>query len=151
MPHEAISTAYIINSSHRSYQHWSLSNFKHITLILIEWPCGTIHPQKLALTSPTSGGRSVGIVRSQTKATEFICNNIYETWNVYTTLPQANSMTFISNANTIASQIVVVMPIILIAFLNRSSWNLVSRGISGQLHDVLRKSLLSIILRLQAS
>ena len=28
-------------------------------------------PQKLALTSPTGGGRSVGIVRSRTKATEF--------------------------------------------------------------------------------
>jgi hypothetical protein len=28
-------------------------------------------PQKLALTSPTSGGRSVGIVRLQTKAKEF--------------------------------------------------------------------------------
>ena len=28
--------------------------------------------QKLALTSPTGGGRSVGIVRSRTKATEFI-------------------------------------------------------------------------------
>jgi hypothetical protein len=29
------------------------------------------HPQKLALTLPTSGGRSVGIVRSRTNATEF--------------------------------------------------------------------------------
>jgi hypothetical protein len=29
-----------------------------------------LHPQKLALTSPTSGGSSVGIVRSWTKATE---------------------------------------------------------------------------------
>jgi hypothetical protein len=27
------------------------------------------HPQKLALTSPTSGSRSVGIVRSRTQAT----------------------------------------------------------------------------------
>ena len=32
-----------------------------------------LYPQKkLALTSPTGGGRSVGIVRSRTKATEFI-------------------------------------------------------------------------------
>jgi len=31
-----------------------------------------LYPQKLALTSPTGGGRSVGIVRVQTKATEFI-------------------------------------------------------------------------------
>jgi hypothetical protein len=28
--------------------------------------------KKLSLTSPTSGGQSVGIVRSRTKATEFI-------------------------------------------------------------------------------
>jgi hypothetical protein len=39
--------------------------------------CGSIalttrhYPQKLALTSPTSGGRSVGIVPLRTKATEF--------------------------------------------------------------------------------
>ena len=30
-----------------------------------------LYPQKLALTSPTGGGRSVGIVRSRTRATEF--------------------------------------------------------------------------------
>jgi hypothetical protein len=29
-----------------------------------------LYPQKLALTSPTSSDRSVGIVRSRTKATE---------------------------------------------------------------------------------
>jgi hypothetical protein len=29
-----------------------------------------LYPQKLALTSPTSGSRSVGLVRSRTKATE---------------------------------------------------------------------------------
>jgi hypothetical protein len=34
------------------------------------WPRGTLYPQKLALTSPTSGGRSVGIVRSRTEVTE---------------------------------------------------------------------------------
>jgi hypothetical protein len=33
-------------------------------------PRGSLYPQKLALTSPTSGGRSVGIVRSRTQATE---------------------------------------------------------------------------------
>jgi hypothetical protein len=31
----------------------------------------TFHPQKLAVTSQTSGDRSVGTVRSRTKATEF--------------------------------------------------------------------------------
>jgi hypothetical protein len=35
------------------------------------WPRGTIYPQKFALTSPTSGDRSVCIVRSWTQATEF--------------------------------------------------------------------------------
>ena len=39
-----------------------------------------LYPQKLALTSPTGGGRSVGIVRSRTKATEFIqIPNVYRT------------------------------------------------------------------------
>jgi hypothetical protein len=36
------------------------------------WPRDTIYPQKLALTSPTSYGRSVVIVRSQTKPTELL-------------------------------------------------------------------------------
>jgi hypothetical protein len=37
---------------------------------LSRWPRGTLYPQKLALNSSTSGGRSVGIVRLRTKATE---------------------------------------------------------------------------------
>jgi hypothetical protein len=36
------------------------------------WPRGTLNPQKLALTSQTSGSRWVGIVRSRTQATEFV-------------------------------------------------------------------------------
>jgi hypothetical protein len=32
-----------------------------------------LYPQKLALNSPTSGGRSVGIVLSRTQAPEFVC------------------------------------------------------------------------------
>jgi hypothetical protein len=35
------------------------------------WPRGTLYPQKLAITSPASGGRSVGIVRSRTQTMEF--------------------------------------------------------------------------------
>jgi len=31
-----------------------------------------LYPQKLALTSPTGGGRFVGIVRVRTKATELV-------------------------------------------------------------------------------
>jgi hypothetical protein len=34
---------------------------------LSRWPRDTLYPQKLELTSPTSGGRSVGIVRLPTK------------------------------------------------------------------------------------
>jgi hypothetical protein len=36
------------------------------------WPRDTHYPQKLTLTSPTSGGHSVGIIRLRTKATEFV-------------------------------------------------------------------------------
>jgi hypothetical protein len=32
----------------------------------------TLYSQKLALASPTSGGRSIGIVRSRTQVTEFV-------------------------------------------------------------------------------
>jgi hypothetical protein len=35
------------------------------------WPRGTVYRQKLALASPTSGGRSIDIVRSRIEATEF--------------------------------------------------------------------------------
>jgi hypothetical protein len=35
------------------------------------WPHGTLYPYKLALTSPTSGGRSVGIVRSRDVASDY--------------------------------------------------------------------------------
>jgi hypothetical protein len=34
-------------------------------------PRNTLYPQSLALTSPTNGGRSVGIVRLRTTATDF--------------------------------------------------------------------------------
>jgi hypothetical protein len=37
----------------------------------LRWPRDTLYPQKLALTSPTRGGRSVGIVRMRAKAKEF--------------------------------------------------------------------------------
>jgi hypothetical protein len=35
------------------------------------WPRGTLYPQKLAITSPTSGGHLVGIVCSRTQTMEF--------------------------------------------------------------------------------
>jgi len=36
-----------------------------------------LYPQKLALTSPTGGGRSVSIVRVRTKATEFYILSVF--------------------------------------------------------------------------
>jgi hypothetical protein len=41
------------------------------------WPRGTLYPQNLALTWPTSDGWSVGIVCSWTQATEFSSSNYY--------------------------------------------------------------------------
>jgi hypothetical protein len=38
----------------------------------LRWPCDTLYQQKLALTSPTSDGHSVGIVRLLTMATKFV-------------------------------------------------------------------------------
>ena len=38
-----------------------------------------LYPQKLALTSPAGGGRSVGIVRSRTKATGFFGSKHHRT------------------------------------------------------------------------
>ena len=42
-----------------------------------------LYPQKLALTSPTGGGRSVGIVRSRTKATEGFFVVCEMTWDIF--------------------------------------------------------------------
>jgi hypothetical protein len=36
-----------------------------------------LYPHKLALTSPTSGGRSVGVVRLRARATEFYTSYDY--------------------------------------------------------------------------
>jgi hypothetical protein len=58
------------------------------------WPSGTLYPQKLALTSPRSGGRSVGIVRSRTQATEFLTLLSLSLWRSHhggNFLPQDNS------------------------------------------------------------
>jgi hypothetical protein len=37
----------------------------------LHWPRDTLYPQKLTLTSPTSGDRSVGIFRLRTKGHGF--------------------------------------------------------------------------------
>jgi hypothetical protein len=62
-----------INFGFRKICYWnksrSLFSSPHFSNILFKTP---LYPQKLALTSPTSGGLSVGIVRSRTKATELV-------------------------------------------------------------------------------
>jgi hypothetical protein len=52
---------------------FSLENWDYGRRDSSRWPRGTLYPQKLALTSLTSGGRSIGIVRSRIQATEFSC------------------------------------------------------------------------------
>jgi hypothetical protein len=39
----------------------------------LRWPRDTLYPLKLALSLPTSGSRSVGIVSWRTKAPKFVC------------------------------------------------------------------------------
>jgi hypothetical protein len=53
----------------------------------LRWTRDILYPQNLALTSLTSGGRSVGIVRSRTKATEFSFSLNAAYINVRTGLP----------------------------------------------------------------
>jgi hypothetical protein len=57
---------------------WSPSNNLFLSAVgvrgdSLRWPRDTLYPLKLALTSPTSGGRSVSIVRLRTKAPGFVC------------------------------------------------------------------------------
>jgi hypothetical protein len=46
----------------------------------LRWPRDTLYPQTLALTSPTSGGRSVGIVRLRTKNHGVGCRSVARYW-----------------------------------------------------------------------
>jgi hypothetical protein len=58
-------------------QHWSYGGGDPS-----RWSRDIFSPQKLALTSPTSGGRSVGIVRLRTKATELLCLKVHPLWEM---------------------------------------------------------------------
>jgi hypothetical protein len=42
----------------------------------LRWPRDILYPLKLALTSPTNGGRSVGIVRWRTKTPELVPSSV---------------------------------------------------------------------------
>jgi hypothetical protein len=55
----------------RNNSGFGLENREYVRGDPLRWPFDTLYPQKLALTSPTSGDRSVGIVRLRVKATEF--------------------------------------------------------------------------------
>jgi hypothetical protein len=46
------------------------------------WPRGTLYPQTFALTSPTTGGRSVGIVCSRSQATGFSLVLVYDKYAI---------------------------------------------------------------------
>jgi hypothetical protein len=54
-------------------RQFKFSKYRTIILPEVLYDCetGTLYPRKLVVMSPTSGGRSVGIVRSRTEATEF--------------------------------------------------------------------------------
>jgi len=57
-----------------------------------------LYPQKLALTSPTGGGRSIGIVRVRTKATEF---SLVLMFLSYSQQPVAGSCSEPGESNTV--------------------------------------------------
>jgi hypothetical protein len=54
-------------NTHPGLERWEYSRGDPL-----HWPRDTLNPQKLALTSPTSSGRSVDIVHSRTEVTEFL-------------------------------------------------------------------------------
>jgi hypothetical protein len=56
----------------RKSSGYGLENLEYGRSEPLRWPRGTLYPQKWAVTSPTSSGRSVSTVRSRTLATEFI-------------------------------------------------------------------------------
>jgi hypothetical protein len=59
---------YIINFNKRNCSYYPNNTSQYVAVAeFYELPRDTLYPQNLALTSPTSGGRSVGIVRLSTK------------------------------------------------------------------------------------
>ena len=69
-----------------------------------------LYPQKLALTSPTGGGSSVGIVRSRTKATEEVIQCWYKDWDLpalRTRIPTKMLTRFINQVSEKPSVVVV--------------------------------------------
>jgi hypothetical protein len=67
--HFSFSILFLFLISPTSYFYFA---FSFLIIHPLRCPCDTLYPQKLALTSPASGGRSVGIVHLWTKATKLI-------------------------------------------------------------------------------
>jgi hypothetical protein len=66
------------------------------------------YPQELALTSSTSGGRSVGIVHSWTQATEVFNCLFPEAYAVYTELPILSSFSWLSQHSASRDSVVLI-------------------------------------------
>jgi hypothetical protein len=62
---------FAVNLSNSNYLLFGLESREYCRRDPARWPRSTLFPQKLELTSQTSGGLSVCIVRSWTQATEF--------------------------------------------------------------------------------
>jgi hypothetical protein len=62
---------YYVNIDFASIESSGLENWEYGRGDPLRWPRDALYPQKLALTSPTCGGSSVGIVRLRTKTMEF--------------------------------------------------------------------------------
>jgi hypothetical protein len=69
-PHSLVSTIEELHGRNSSGS--DLENREYGRGDPLRWPRDTLYPQKFALTFPTSSGRSVGIVRLRTMATEFV-------------------------------------------------------------------------------
>jgi hypothetical protein len=67
----------------RKRSGYGLENGEYSRRDRSHWPRGTLYPQNLALTLPTSGGHSVGIVHSRTQATEFSFFSFNLNINIY--------------------------------------------------------------------
>ena len=76
------------------------------------------YPQKLALTSPNGGGRSVGIVCSRTKATEFSLVFMCTSWLLLTLIlsmhgsTMKHSMTFAQRRNRLTTHFSERIPVV---------------------------------------
>jgi hypothetical protein len=67
----------------------------------LHWPRDTLRPLKLALTSPTSGGRSVGIVRWRTKVPEFFSSVSSGKCRVSTSIRSLPSKSFLIHHSSV--------------------------------------------------